>query len=223
MSVDAGNRDTYTKVKGRDYFNQVISNISSLANLRATSNSKVDLAYKMVVLPENLKEIHKACQLAKEIGVQDYHVRPVDLERTDIDGHKKLQLDIREIEEQFALCHAEETESFHVYTVKHKFDKNFHNKQNFSRCLMTPILLPLLTDGNCYACVDKKMMERFKIGSAYPNPEAILSWWGSNEHRELIKSVKPKVECINNRCTGQIYNEQIEQTVIQDKMCLSFP
>jgi molybdenum cofactor biosynthesis enzyme MoaA len=223
MSIDAGKPESYAKIKGRDCFYQVLKNVKQMVKLRSEYNSKIDLAYKMVVLPENVDEIYDACKIAQHIGVQDFHIRPVDLERSDIEGHRKLQFNMVKVYEQFQKCHELENDNFHVYTVTHKFDGQFHNKQDFKQCLMTPILLPILTDGNAYLCVDKKMQAKYKIGSCYPNPEQIGDWWGSDAHRKLIRSVLPSRDCADNRCTGQCYNEQIEKVVLHDGMCLSFP
>jgi len=220
LSIDAADRQSYQAIKGRDKFDKVISNISWLANLREVNKSKTNLCYKFLILPENMNSIHKACKLAKELGVQDFHVRPADLERKDLYGVRQLQLDVKIIEEEFAKCHEEETKDFHVYTITHKFDSGFHVKHDFTRCLASPIMLPILTDGNAYICPDKKMEVPFKLGSAYPNPESILDWWGSDEHRELVKSVNIQ-EC--SRCTWCQYNKQIEEVVMEDKMCLAFP
>jgi pyruvate-formate lyase-activating enzyme len=223
MSIDAASQQTYMDIKGADRFDDVIENVSYLTNLRRTTNSKVDLCYKMLMMPGNIGEIHTACKLAKELGVQDFFVRPVDFEREDIVGHKPLMFDLQKVEEQFDLCHQEETVDFHVYTVIQKFDENFHNKLTFKRCLATPILLDVLTDGNAYVCVDKKMQPGYKLASCYPDPEVILKWWGSDYHRDLLKSIVPEIECSRMRCTWQLYNQQIENTVLEDKMCLSFP
>ena len=180
----------------------------------------MDLCFQFLLLPENMYSILGACKLAKELGVQDFHVRPVDFERSDIQGSKKLEFDIPRIEEQFARCHEEETQDFRVYTVTHKFDRQYHVKHDFSRCLATPLLIPILTDGNAYLCVDKKMEAKFKLGSCYPAPEHILDWWGSDKHRELIKNVNIN-QC--SRCTFGQYNAQIENVVLKDGMCLAFP
>lgn len=220
ISVDSGDRETYKIVKGKDKFDDVIENISKLSNFRVLTNSKVDLCYKFLVLPENQYSIYDTCKLAKELGVQDFHVRPVDFERKDIKGHKKLSIDVIAVNHAFMRCHELENDNFRVYTVTHKFDPEFHVKHDFKRCLATPLIMPLLTDGNAYLCVDKKMEERFKVGSGFPDPEKILDWWGSDKHRELIKSVNID-EC--SRCTWSQYNRQIEEVVCEDKMCLSFP
>ena len=222
LSVDSADRETYKKIKGADMFDKVTENIRNLVEWRKETNSKVDLCFKFLILPENQYQIYDACLLAKSLGVQDWHCRPCDYEREDIKGHKKLELDIPAIYKQFEECHKEETESFHVYTVVHKFNPEFHIYHGFNKCLAAPLVLPILTDGNAYLCVDQKMKSDFKIGSCFPNPEQILKWWGSKEHREFIKSIVPSRDC-QLRCTWSPYQQQIEQVILQDKMCLSFP
>jgi len=220
LSVDAGDKESYERIKGGDAFDRVIHNIVELSTLRYKNNAKVDLCYKMLLLPENQHTIYSACKLAKDIGVQDFHVRPVDFERPDIRGNKKLNLDKDLIEEQFEKCHELETDDFHVYTVTHKFDENFHVKHDFTKCLATPLVIPILTDGNAYVCVDHKMKKDYKLGSCYPDPENILSWWGSDLHRDIIRTIKIE-QC--PRCTWSQYNQQISEIVEEDRMCLSFP
>lgn len=217
LSVDASSRSTYTKIKGKDKFDEVTKNIYDLAKKR---NTKTDLCFKFLIVPENQYEVYTACKLAKELGVQDFHARPVDFERTDIEGAKPLKMDIKDIYEQFEMCHTLGSESFHVYTVTHKFDSNFHVKHDFDKCLAAPMILPILTDGNGYLCVEHKMDAKYKLGSAYPNPESILDWWGGDKHREMIKGIVPDDSC--SRCIYGAYHKQIE-AVEKDSMCANFP
>ena len=219
ISIDASNREEYAKIKGLDLFDHVISNIKQLVLIREFLNAKTNLCFKFLVLPENQYSIYEACKLAKDLGFQDFHARPVDFERKDIEGHKRLDIDVKAVNEQFIKCRELEDENFHIYMVTHKFDENFHVKHDFTRCLASPIILPLLTDGNAYLCVDKKMEEEFKLGSCNP-PESILDWWGGDKHRELVKSVDIN-KC--SRCTWSQYNRQIEDVVLEDNMCLCFP
>lgn len=221
LSVDASNRDTYKAIKGADKFQQVVKNIKQLATTRRLSKSSTDLCFKFLILPENQYEIYDACVLAKELGVQDFHVRPADLERKDMLNMKKADLDIESIHEQFRKCHELETEDFRVYTVMHKFDPLFHVKYDYKSCLAAPLLLPLLTDGNAYICVEHKMEEKYRLGSGFPDPKEILNWWGNDRHRQMIKNIVPKRDC--SRCIYSGYNKQIEDAVIKDSMCLSFP
>ncbi|KKN63741.1 hypothetical protein LCGC14_0498450 [marine sediment metagenome] len=219
ISVDAGDRETYERVKGRDKFDQVVANIKKLANFRQDIY-EVMLTWCSLVLPENLYSLHEQCKVAKESGAQVFRVRPVDFERCDIEGHRKLPIDVEAVKEQFERCHEEETSDFKVYTTTHKFDENFHVAHRFKKCMATPLLLPILTDGNGYLCVDHKMEAKYRLGSAYPNPKQILEWWGSDAHRDMMQSAD-----INgcSRCTFGEYHRQISEVVMEDRLCLSFP
>ncbi len=219
MSIDALGSEMYLKIKGKDRFKEVIANVKKVADLRRKSGSKVDLAFKCLILPENITSLYDICRMARELGVQDFHTRPVDLERKDIEGNKKISFNVHYVNEQLQRCHELETKDFHVYTITHKFDPEFHVKHDFERCFAT-LILPLLTDGNVYLCVDHKMEKDFLLGSAYPDPENILKWWGGDRHRDMISNMNIS-KC--SRCTGSQYNAQIENVVLQDKMCLSFP
>ena len=68
MSIDSGDRNTYQKVKGKDYFRKAVIGAEKLAKLRGKTNSKVDLCFKFLVLQENQLSIFDTCKLAKEIG-----------------------------------------------------------------------------------------------------------------------------------------------------------
>ena len=214
LSINAANSRTYKEIMGIDLWDSVDANIHLLGKQKGGFK-----CVRMLILPENYKQIHKVCKWAKEIGLDGFNVRPVDFEREDIEGHKKLVLPIDFIREEFAKCHAEETDNFKVFTVTHKFDDSFHVKHDFKQCLATPLLIPILQDSNAYVCVDKKMELAYKLGSCYL-PENILQWWGSDEHREAIKRVN-----INScsRCTFSEYQRQIVEVVQEDRMFLSFP
>lgn len=220
LSIDAANRQSYLAIKGKDRFAAVVANIKKLVDMRKTiPASKVILTFCSLILPENQYLLYEMCKLAKELGVQVFRLRPVDFERPDIASYHALELDIPAIKKQFEQCHEEETPNFQVYTTTHKFDANFHVQHNFKHCYPA-LILPILSDGKGYLCVDRKMESAFKLGSAYPEPEQILEWWGSDAHRSLIKSVDIS-KC--SRCTGSEYNAQIENVVLEDAMCLSFP
>ncbi|GAH10772.1 unnamed protein product, partial [marine sediment metagenome] len=215
LSVNGLDEETYRKVTGSSLFYKMQTNLKKLSRIR----DKTFLCLRVLILPENYTQIHGLCKWAKDIGLNAFNVRPVDFERSDIEGHRKLDLPVKFINEELERCHELAGENFRVYTVTHKFDPEFHVKHDFNKCLATPILLPILQDGNGYLCVDKKMEENFRLGSCDP-PENILKWWGGDAHREMIKSVNID-EC--SRCTFSQYNIQMERAVKEDSMMVSFP
>lgn len=205
VSLDSADPDVYKKVRGTDDCQRVLKNIEYVAKHR----TKTDICVKVLVLPETIDSILLTCKVARDLGVQDFHVRPVDLERKDFKTRQQLNLDADKIRNIYDLCHQMETKDFHVYTVAHKFDENLHNLPNDFKCLASPLLKQICTDGHSYLCVDHRLESRFEVKE-----------WGSDQHRELIKSIDPKTEC--SRCTFREYHKQI-QAVKDDTLCMSFP
>ena len=216
-SINAADGETFKAIKGIDLFERVKANVCRL--MERQGQAKTFVCARMLILPENIRQIHAVCRMAKELGCGGFSIRPVDFERDDIKGHHRLALPVDAVHEQFALCHEEETSEFKVFTVTHKFDSEFHVKHDFNECLAPPLLLPILSDGNAYLCVDKKMEAPFRLGSCFPNPETILEWWGGDRHRQMMKTLD-----INgcSRCTFGQYNRQIE-AIREDSMMVSFP
>lgn len=206
VSLDSALPEVYKKVRGTDDCQRVLENIKQLAKRRV----QTDVAVKVLALPETIDSIYTTCHVAKVLGVQDFHVRPVDLERKDNPFAKRLDLDIPKIQNIFAHCHEMETENFHVYTVTHKYDSQFHVKHDFKKCLASPLVTQICTDKKMYVCVDHRLEPRFEVKE-----------WGSDQHRELLKGIDPETECA--RCTWSEYNRQIAECVMEDRLCRNFP
>jgi len=222
VSVDSGNKETFHKVHGVDLFDKVIDGLRLLVKTKEKRGSNVDIAYKFLIRPDNWESIVEACKLAKDIGVKDFHARPVDLERKDFKSAIQLNYDIDSILEKFSICHEMGEESkFRVFTIMHKYDPNFRVKHNFEKCVSAPLMMQCCSDGNVYVCADHRIEKRFKLGSHYPDPKKILDFWGSSKHRKLLDSINVDKEC--GRCTYGEYARQIEEVAMEDGMCLNFP
>jgi MoaA/NifB/PqqE/SkfB family radical SAM enzyme len=206
ISLDSANPEVYQKVRGTDDCKRVLTNVENICKKR----TKTDICIKVLVLPETIDSILYTCKVAKELGVQDFHVRPVDLERKDFKTAQKLNLDMSKIQGIFDECHKLETPDFRVYTVTHKYDPEFHVKHDFTHCYASPLVMQICTDHAKYLCVDHRLEPRFEIKE-----------WGSDQHRELMKSIVPDRDC--GRCTWSEYNRQIEEVVLEDRMCRLFP
>ena len=226
VSVDSGTAETFKKIHNVDQFDRVIENLKLLVEMKKKTGSKIDISYKFLISPKNWYEIYDACKLAKEIGVRDFHARPADLERKDFEQAMGLNYNMEAIECLFTKCkELESGDDFRVFTVMHKYNPEFRVMHAFKNCVSSTLMLQACTDGNVYACADHRIEPRFKLCSHYPNPEEILKSWGSDKHRELLKSIEVNKEC--GRCTYGEYARQIEELVLnsvgEDSMCADFP
>jgi len=224
ISMDAGSSEVYIKVKGikdESLFDKVIQNIKSLAEIKKAIGSNVEITYKYLMHPYNVKDIYKAALLAKSIGVNTFHLRPVcqdnlynrDVGNVDFSGLFVI------IESEIAKARELEDENFKFYSVRHKFGEQFERKINFKKCLATPLLATFGADGNIHLCFDIRGKKEWILCSHYPDPKEILKVWGSEKHKKIINSINPK-KC--PRCTFGPYNEIIEKAIIEDKMYLDF-
>ena len=72
ISVDSATPETYKIGRKVNLFDQTIKNIKKLVS---ANEGYCDIAYKFLIFGYNQHEIFKACQLAKELGVKDFHAR----------------------------------------------------------------------------------------------------------------------------------------------------
>ncbi len=222
ISVDAGTRETYQKLKGKDLFKDVIDNM-----VRAVKNSgDCEIAYKFLISSMNQGEIFVACKLARDIGVRDFHARPMDFHHQgmgeELDG-KLANVDVDLIRDQMEACHSLEADDFRVFTVTHKFNKDLSPKRVISQCYCAPLVIQICADNKVYFCVDQRHKKEFELGSHYPDPEAILDFWNSEHHRHLTLDAGIPATC-TTRCTFGGYAEQCERLFINDDdpMCWKF-
>lgn len=222
ISLDAGDAERFAHIKkvAPSAFNKVVANIKAMAEIIRRENLACDLAVKYLIHPENADQISKACALARDLGVAHFHARPAASENIAGQVGSVLQFPMDIINEQLAECLEMQTENFEVFGVRHKFSQSFNLEHGFSRCLSSPLSIQCGADGKVYLCNDWRGSARHVICSHYPNPEAILDYWGSPKHLELIRSIKVE-QC--PRCTYGVYAKQIENACERDGMCVDFP
>lgn len=222
ISIDAATSETYKKGRKENLFDQAVDNMSALVKRIKKSKSTCDVAYKFLIFDYNQHEIYKACQLAKKLGVRDFHARPADFSHQGMGKKRKpVNYDIDLILEQFEKCHRLESDSFRVFTVMHKFDDRLRPRKDFGQCYAAPLCIQLCADGNVYFCPDTRHQKNFLMGRHYPDPENILKFWGNSKHKKMVFGNTPAV--CRTRCTFAPYNRQCENLFTgNDPMCWRF-
>ncbi|MBU0777972.1 radical SAM protein [Patescibacteria group bacterium] len=211
FSMDAGDRESYSKVHGvpQDYFNKVLENIEYLANYTAKNDLPLQIAYKFLILPDSYHTIAEGARIAKNIGVRDFQVRPAELPDSEI-----AEIDIQRVEEQINQAHELNTEAFRVYSIRHKFiqEQGIHTleKKRMKHCWATPLINTWTADGDVVCCVDL-IDEAYNTLCNYIKDglDEIRRVWGTPEHLALIKGMNEKLDKCK-RCTFAGYNEIIE-------------
>lgn len=222
ISVDAGTKEVFKEIKKVDMFDKVIKNIDNLIKIKNRLNSKLEITYKYLFHPLNIQDIYKAAKLAKSLGVNTFHLRPVCWDNLYNQKHDKpvnFSDYAKIIEEEIEKAYDLEDEHFRFFSVRHKFGEKFERKINFKKCWATPLLATFGADGNVHLCFDVRGKKEWILCRHYPNPREILKVWGSDYHKKIIDSIDVN-KC--PRCTFGPYNEVIENVVIKDKMFMDF-
>jgi len=209
ISVDAGSKETFKKLKGVDMFEKVIENIIKMRNKIDKIGSKCEIGFKFVLHPENQHEIVSAIKWAKKSGAHDFHLRPAA-------SRMKLNYDFNLIQEKFNLGYMYNDKDFRVYGITHKFDNEFKSTFDFEYCRACSIHPVFCADGTFQLCIDRRGEDNLTLCDWYPDPANILKYWNTDIHREILRNVNFD-EC--PKCVFSGYNRIIEKVFIDDQMC----
>lgn len=209
ISLDADNSKTYSKMHGVDetVFQIVVTNIENLVAIKGS----LEVTIKYLIHRVNWTEILGATLIAKSLGVDNIHIRPTWDEQVSWPEVKAIRRIVKD-------ARALEDDSFHVHAVRLGILRDKSNS-TFSKCWASPLGVIFATDGLVYLCCGLIGQKRAVIGSHYPDPSQVLSFWGSDEHKAVIDAIDPK-QC--PRCSLTAYQEVIEQVIIEDGMFKKF-
>ena len=125
----------------------------------------------------------------------------------------KINIDI--LNEQIGKAHSLGTDTFHVYSVRHKFTNTLKKKPR-SHCWATPLTSTWLATGEVVACVDLRDEDYNTLCNYFTDGLAkVREVWGSEYHRNIIKTINERLDRCK-RCTNGGYNDLIEKAFIDD-------
>lgn len=224
VSMDAGTPETYMEAKGinnKHMFDQVLRNIEKVCERVKALETGCDVCYKYLLHPMNSKEIFTAAWIAKDIGVKDFHLRPVGWDNlTKTKDKSILEFQLAEIDGQIEAAMRLEDENFRVFGIRHKFSPKFTRKIGFKKCWAAPLIATFGADGNVHLCFDLRGKPELVLCRHYPDPHEILRHWNTDRHKKMLSDIDVN-KC--PRCTFGPYNEMVEKVFIKDEMCRYFP
>jgi len=203
VTVDAATEATYQKIKKAPLgtLEKVINGIQSLVSERGKEKSPV-ITMKFIIHHLNYADIRSFCSIAKRIGVDEVHIRPMWL------PHYKYGVGVRKISEIYIKDARLELESpdFHIYGIVQKVGRDWDKIVRFERCSVLPLTGVFAANKVFYLCPDRRGDNTLNLGK-YDNFSELIKLWGSQEHLEKIISINPK-DC--PKCGLTLTNEVIE-------------
>jgi len=219
ISFDSPNADIYRKIRGVDHFNIVTKQILTLNKLKQKYKSKLDVNIKVLICQHNYKKIYEVAKLAKELGCNGVHIKPVAT--LNVPGvTKEYNCNyMKYVNDNIKRTLELSDENFNVYFVLYKFGDNMDELLKFKKCNVSPISGVFGADGNFWICYNRRGIKGFKLTEHYPDPYEVSRIWGSKFHKDFINKIKP-ANCM--RCGLTNYNEIYEKGVLKDSMFKRF-
>lgn len=238
VSVDAASERVMKELKGIEHFNRIVENIKQLTEYSKKNKTKLSnssqgygVSYKWLIHPQNISEIYKGAEIAKNIGCKNFHMRPVGIpwhklgENLNADAFFGETL-INEFNTQVIKARTLEDDNFGVFGITHKFDHKFDRCNQFSNCyamFMTAVFVPSSGENNdkfsLGLCCDRRGDESLMLCKDIELPEEINKYWGSEEHWRIFDNVTVN-KC--PRCTYQPHNQIYEHVILEDSMTYKF-
>ena len=203
ISLDAGTKETYLKIKGADDFDQAISIAKELVELknRFAFITKADIGIGFVITPENYKEIPLFSGLIKQTGVDYGQYKP-----STEDGMFDIRLWREEIKPLLETVFADNPKAvINLY----KFNDIITSKldQEYGKCYGHQFCPCIGADGEVWACSQKRGIEGFSFGNIHEN--SFQDIWASEKRQEVINRINlsdcPKL-CKNNEINKALYH-----------------
>jgi MoaA/NifB/PqqE/SkfB family radical SAM enzyme len=213
ISVDAASDPTWQKIKGtkKIHIQDIFEGISRI------TDRGLDVTYKFLLSPANYTEVYDACKIARHLGCNNFHLRPVGAPWFEL-GRKYEYTDAMRasVGEQVDKARADlETDAFKIHAVVAKFDDHWQRKVDFEKCWACMTTCVIDPRGKLSLCCDGRGNPKYDlcdIGDA----DAV---WGSADHWKIQEAIHPK-SCA--RCTFAHVSEAFEAFLLSDKTFQNF-
>jgi hypothetical protein len=176
-----------------------------------------------------VNEVYQSAKIAKDIGCNNFHLRPVGAAWFDLSMDKAFSdKDLpKRLFEQIEKARELENPDFSVYAVTHKFGDQFEKLHEFGAChaiFMTCLFMPPEDSNKKDAitlglCCDRRGDSKLELIRDLADVEKTADFWGSEAHWEIFDRIKVD-EC--PRCTYQPHNQIYEQVIQRDLMTYRF-
>jgi MoaA/NifB/PqqE/SkfB family radical SAM enzyme len=205
VSLDAGSKEVYKKVKNKDLFDKVYNNVKDLVDYRNSKNIQCDIGLGFVISPENWTDVYNFCKIGSKLKVDFLHIRPAYYPKTN----PKNEL-LRVITPSVLALIEKAKNDFNnvkIFAITEKFE-GYWTPRIYDKCRATPLQAVLTATGEFAICQD--VFIRF---GDY-NKQSFWEIWDSDEHRRAIEKIDLE-SC--PRCVENKHNEIIQEMFIKNK------
>ena len=205
ISLDADNPEIYKKTHGMDerIFNQVLNNMSALAEKRRETKSDVVLGVTYLLGPHTIPGIYNAAKLVRERGMDYLRFRPF----FEWNGKKENEIDGEAMFKELRRCKELENEDFSVSYPEERVESAVNGRQRTYKICNVHHFNTLITpDLKLYPCCMLEDNEKYCLGDL--NKQTFKEIWTSEKRKRVYQQINLN-DC-PNPCMLDGHNELLD-------------
>lgn len=184
ISLDATCCKTYEschQVSGKNFYT-VVDNIKKIVKKKKSLNSNLTVGISFLVGKENYKEIKRATETSKDLGVNYIQYKPVVDYNMDNNFYTKRIWN--KIQKSFKSIKNMETNEFKIRILDYKFNKLQNYKKTYSSCWGCKVLSSIGANGSVDLCCALKGNEKFSLGNI--KQHSFYDIWQSDNIEKIL-------------------------------------
>ncbi|MDP2924959.1 MAG: radical SAM protein [Nanoarchaeota archaeon] len=185
FSVDSGCPENYAKVHGTNPndFNKALENIKAAVKFRNNHNLKTVLGVQLVMIPLNKDQASKLAIILKEIGVDNFQLKPYSHHPNSMNDFSMSQEDHKFIEDEVSKF---SSDNFQVLFRKEAVERTY-SERPYESCMGLPFFTLIDCRGNVIPCSHFYKNENFFFGNL--NDNSFSEIWDSERRKEVLKKI----------------------------------
>lgn len=197
VSIGAATPETYAKIHKSQPsdFDKVIRNLSYAAKIKARHRCRCALGMQILMLPENVSEIVRLAEIARDIGMDYLVVKPYSQHpMSKTDRYKDVKYsEYLDLADKLAEIN---TKDFSVIFRVHAMKKWDESAKNYSHCMALPFWSYIDSGGNVWGCSVYLGDERFHYGNIYE--KTFREIWEGEKRIQSLQWVESELDA--NQC-----------------------
>lgn len=209
FSLDASKPSTYRELHGVDTveFYKVLQNISMCVKIKKANKYGVEIGVQAIFEPSNSKEMIELCAMMREIGVDNFQVKPAHNHPNSTYTPEIYDYSVGNLKEELEKM---ETEDFKVM-IRLKSLARLKIERNYNRCHGFYFYGLIDANGNVVPCNIFYNNPEFIYGNI--NEKSFKDIWDGERRKEIIKKVfnSEHKYCGDYRCRLDVMNRYLER------------
>jgi len=207
VSFNAGTKENYKQIHGRDDYDTVIKNLSYATEQKRKHGLKADIGLQFVVIPENIDTVIDLAKTGRELGVDYLAIKPF-VQHSSQNYNFEQNFKIDEIEGILDEAAQYSTDNYHVIARKESFRK--YHQRTYDHCLSLPLFCVVLSNGSVYSCGPHLDKEEFFYGNI--NENSVKEIMNGERRQRILEFAKHTLDC-KTQCMPNCRLDAINRSV----------